>query len=112
MAVVHEVHKLGHSPCNAHWAYKIYYLYYKEYIKSTGCPKTTKKLRLTNRLIAHNNQIAQPPSAGVERTQGYFTTKKSEPRSFGFLPQFSTRVGRFFIQLISYLLSDLSQVVL
>ena len=26
MAVVHEVHKVGHSPCNAHQACQIYYL--------------------------------------------------------------------------------------
>ena len=65
--------------------------------KSTRSPKNTKKLWLNWPLGSHSNWIAWTPSARVEHTQGYFTTKKSEPRSFGFPPQFPTRVGRFFI---------------
>ena len=65
--------------------------------KSTRSPKTTKKLQLTWPLDSHSIWIAWTPSAGVERTQGYPTTKKSEPQSFGFLFQFLTKFKRFFI---------------
>ena len=56
-----------------------------------------RTLRFTWPLGSHSNWIAWPPFAGVKHTQGYPTTKKSEPQSFGFPPQFPARVGRFFI---------------
>ena len=99
-----------HFPYNAQWAYKDCYLSLSKHQAYTISQNFQK--RFNDRLIAHNNRIARLSSIGVERTQGYSTPKKSEPWSFGFPPQLPTRVGRFFIWLISYLLSNLSQAVL
>ena len=110
-----------HSFCNAHWAYKscylslgkyqaykTYYLYFKSTPSLQGLLEPLKTLRVTWPLGSHSNWIVWTSFAGVECTQGYFTPKKSKPRFFNFLPQFSTRFGRFFIRLISYLFSGLS----
>ena len=67
-----------------------------------------KRYGLPGCLVATISKSLQTPSAGIEPTQGYSTTKKSEPKSFGFFLQFPTRVGRFFIWLICYLFSSLS----
>ena len=65
--------------------------------------RCTQNLQEMLPLSCSSNQIAQPSSAGIERTQGYSTTKKSEPQSFGFPPQFPTMGGRFFFYLIDQL---------
>ena len=81
-----------HSSCNAHWAYKTYFLYCKSTASLQGLSRLPKSCGLPNRLIAHNHQIAQSLFARIERTQGYSTTKKSKPRFFGFFSQFLTKV--------------------
>ena len=55
-----------HFSCNAHWAYKGYYLFSGKYQAYMVLPSLQE--RYGDRLIAHNNQIAWPLSARIERT--------------------------------------------
>ena len=56
-----------------HQAYETYYLYFQSTPRSLqGLPRPPRSCGSPDRLIAHNNGIAQPPSARVERVQGYY----------------------------------------
>ena len=51
--------------------YKTYYLYFERTPSLQGF-QDQQKAAAYHRLIAHNYRIAQPPSAKVERVQGYY----------------------------------------